>query len=304
MKAPLTGPRPRWILAGALLVLVAARLLGQSGWTVVPADAHRSGTFGNRALQESSGVAVSRRNPGVLWTFNDSGNPPYLFAVDTLGRDHATFQVTGARNTDWEAMSLAPCGWLSCLYLADTGDNFERRPSVRLYRLPEPAPRGGPPLGATARAETLDVRYPDRARDVEAMFVDPEGNAYLITKGLLSAVRLYRVPAAAWRSGRVVADSLGTLPIDSGEDLGRLVTDASLAPNGRDVVIRTYRELYFFRLDSGRLLPGPGHLACSLDGLEVQGEGVAWLDDRTLVLTSERGYGAAGTVSVARCPQR
>ena len=97
-------------VVGALLVLAAASLRGQSAWTEVPAEAHRTGMFRNRALRESSGVAVSREHPGILWTFNDSDNPPYLFATDTLGGDRGTFEVAGARNIDWEAMALAPCG--------------------------------------------------------------------------------------------------------------------------------------------------------------------------------------------------
>jgi hypothetical protein len=288
--------------------MAAVGVRAQSPWTEVVAEAHRSGGFRNRALQESSGVAVSRRTSGLLWTFNDSGNPPWLFATDTTGIDRGVFEVTGASNTDWEAMALAPCAPATCIYLADTGDNLERRPSVRLYRLPEPmpAPVAGPEPQATDRVQALDVRFPDGPRDVEAMFVDPGGDAYLISKGFLSPVRLYRVPAEAWPRGRVVAEALGPLPIDSGAGLSRLVTDAALAPDGRDVAIRTYGDIYFFRLSDGprRLEPGPGGRACSVRGLESQGEGVAWLDDSTLVLTSERGQGSEGTVSVARCGPR
>jgi hypothetical protein len=295
-----TGPV---LLAGALLAVTAASLLGQSVWTEVPADAHRTGTFRNGALRESSGVAVSREHPGILWTFNDSGNPPYLFATDTLGGDRGTFEVAGARNVDWEAMALVPCasGW--CVYLADTGDDLERRSSVRLYRFPEPTPgQRNERLRRTAAAQSLEVRYPDGGHDVEAMFVDHGGNVYLISKGFLSPVRLYRVPASAWRAGRAVADSLGPLPIDSGSGLGRLVTDAALAPDGREVALRTYQDIYFFGLDDrGRLNPTPGGRACSIKGLEPQGEGVAWLDDTNLVLTSERGPRPVGTVAVARC---
>jgi hypothetical protein len=303
-----TSPFAPWwpgFVAGVLLVLAAASLRGQSAWTEVPADAHRTGSFRNRALRESSGVAVSREHPGVLWTFNDSDNPPYLFATDTLGRDRGTFEVTGARNVDWEAMALAPCSSGSCVYLADTGDNLERRSFVRLYRFPEPTPgQGAGRLRRTAPAESIEVRYPDGGHDVEAMFVDRTGNIYLISKGFLSPVRLYRVPASAWATGKAVADSLGSLPIDSGSGLGRLVTDAALAPDGREVAVRTYHDIYFFRLDDhGRLVPAPGGRACSIAGLEPQGEGAAWLDDATLVLTSERGPRRAGTVSVARCPR-
>ena len=280
--------------------------MAQTGREARPADGHVTAIFQSPALRESSGVAVSRRQPGVLWTIDDSGNPPWLFATDTLGTDRGAFRVAGARNHDWEAITVGPCGPSDCLYIADTGDNFERRPSVRLYRVAEPdlrASRRAPPR--TALAMSVEVRYPDGPHDVESVLVDSAGDAYLVSKGLLGTVRLYRVPASAWRSGRVTADPLGALPIDAGRQLGRLVTDAALAPGGREVAIRTYREIFFFeRLPDGRLRPRSDRPVCSVAGLEVQGEGVAYLDAGTLVLTSEAGYGRPGTISVVRCPRR
>ena len=37
-------------------------------------------------LRESSGIAVSRTQPGVLWSHNDSGDAPTLYAIDLKGR--------------------------------------------------------------------------------------------------------------------------------------------------------------------------------------------------------------------------
>ncbi len=91
-------------------------------------ESRRTGTLRDRDLRESSGVAVSHRDPGVLWSINDSGNPATLFATDTLGRPLAAIAVTGAENVDWEAIAAGPCGTAgTCLYIADTGDNRERR---------------------------------------------------------------------------------------------------------------------------------------------------------------------------------
>src|SRR2546428_7078065 len=39
------------------------------------------GTFQSPRLVESSGVAVSHAYRGVLWTHNDSGDGPYLYAT-------------------------------------------------------------------------------------------------------------------------------------------------------------------------------------------------------------------------------
>ncbi len=296
--------RVRWLgaLTGLALALALLReSAAQSLWTVVPLqDGRRTGTFQNPQLNESSGVIHSRSQRGVLWSFDDSGGPVRIFATDTAGRDLGSFPVRGARNIDWEAISSGPCGAVQCLYLADTGDNNESRESVEIYRLPEPSLQPSADRRAI-RAERLRVRYPDRPRDVEALFVDGQGNMHLISKGRSDGFVHYRIPASSWSRHSVVAESLGTLPIERHGGLEELVTDAGLFPGGRRVAVRTYQSVYLFDLaEDGSLRPEG--LACTIGGLELQGEGVAWLDQATLVLTSEGLLGLPGTISVGRCP--
>src|SRR5207245_3442426 len=98
-------------------------------------------TFHSPRLVESSGVAVSHAYPGVLWTHNDSGDGPYLYATDLRGTDRGALLVPGAQAIDWEDIALGPCpiSFLpkadACLYLAATGDHFELAPFVRLSAL-------------------------------------------------------------------------------------------------------------------------------------------------------------------------
>jgi hypothetical protein len=256
-------------------------------------EPRRTGVF--RHVDESSGVTASRRYPGILWTLNDSGNQALIFATDTLGRDHGVFTVTGAENRDWEAIALGPCGTGDCLYIADTGDNARSRKRVTIYRVAEPVI----PARAqqTRRAEALEIRYPRGGRDVEAAFVDPTGAVYLIGKGTPSA---YRIPPEAWRAGReVTAKEMKRLPIDAGS-LGSQVTDAALAPSGNVVAVRTYLAIYLFVLTAqGSLVPTG--VACDAAGLQLQGEGITWLGDRVLVLTSEGGFGTRGTIVLLEC---
>jgi hypothetical protein len=291
-----------------ILAALVTPLAAQTPWaSSQPREAHRTGTFANRIIGESSGVAASRRYAGVLWTHNDSGNDALLFATDTLGRDLGTFRLRGASNGDWEDISLGPCagGERTCLYIADTGDNRERRKTVGIWRVPEPNPAAAGPgrTGTTLQAELLAFRYPDGPHDVEAMWVDPSGDVHLATKGRSNGILHFRLPAARWGKGRVAtADPLGSLPIDADRRSDRLVTGAALSPDGRRVVVRTYGEAYFFdRARDGSIAPPARRLVCNLSGLELQGEGVAWLDAERLVLTSERAFLRAGTITVVRC---
>jgi hypothetical protein len=73
------------------------------------------------ALPEASGLALSARTPGVLWSMNDSG-VPMVFPLDAMGRVLGRVRITGADINNWEDVSVAPCGGKSCLYIADFGN--------------------------------------------------------------------------------------------------------------------------------------------------------------------------------------
>lgn len=272
-------------------------LLSDEPWTPrAPQAVRQTGQLADPRLTESSGVAASRAHPGILWTHNDAGHPAVLFATDTLGAALGRWQVAGARSVDWEDIAIGPCPGGECLYVGDVGDNQESRPRVMIYRFAEPNPASGG--GVITRVDTLSIRYADRPRDVEAMFVDPDGTLWLISKGRSTGILVYRVPAVAWEQGGAVVEVTDTLPILHHLPSGRLVTGAAIARDGQRVVVRTYRDLFLFLLDDGRLVPAPPPNRCEILGLEPQGEAVDWWDDSTLVLTSE---GRRGPIHLLQC---
>jgi hypothetical protein len=290
-----------------LLGLAATPAPGQTRWKVEPPVSGRvTGSFADGRVDESSGAAPSRRMPGVFWTHNDSGDGPLIYASDTSGAALGAFRVAGARNRDWEDIALGPCGaQSSCLYLADTGDNREKQKTVAIYRLPEPSLPAKHPLRIedTRPAESLRIRYPDGPHDVEAMWVAPNGDMHLVTKGRSGPIKHYRVAATAWASEETVTAELIErlpIPLSSTEDY---VTGAGLSPDGRTVAIRSYSRVYFFFPSPNGHLETPGDpLACDVRRLGPQGEGIGWLDRRRVVLTSERNLLPAGTIALAECP--
>lgn len=280
-------------------------------------------TFQSPRLVESSGVAVSHAYPGVLWTHNDSGDGPYLYATDLRGTNRGALLVPGAEAIDWEDMSLGPCPVAfplqprpprvnaeTCIYMADTGDNLEFRPFVTIYAIPEPAPpeRAGDTLGTTRAPAVLRLRYPDGAHDVEAVYVSPRDTAvYLVSKGYKrgSAIRLYRVDRRHWSArdtttAVTVARLVQTLDIRPNPEAGRVVTAGAVRSDGRLVALRTYSEIYLFYPGvGGRLLPARER-PCNIAGLEVGGEAIDFLNDTTFVLTSEAGS-RPGTIDTVIC---
>src|SRR5690606_37719118 len=64
------------------------------------------GELDNDAIDEASGLVASHRYPGFLYAHNDSGGDPAVFMIDTLGHYHATIQLEGAENKDWEDIAI------------------------------------------------------------------------------------------------------------------------------------------------------------------------------------------------------
>lgn len=296
----LPPPRPLPLVA-ALTLAIAPPGAAQLG-RVTRLDS--TGTFQTPGLTESSGVAVSRQHHGLLWTHNDSGNEPLLYATDLTGADLGAYRIRRVEPRDWEDIALGPCPErdADCLYIADTGDNRERRRRVVIYILPEPDPpprRSGRPPRVTARG--LTVTFPDRPHDVEALAVSPNGEILLITKGRSGPVVVFQIPREAVRKAAVTPQPVDTLALVPQQALGRLVTGAAFSPSGERLVVRTYTQLMLYRLDqAGRLEPDGA--PCWLGPREPQGEGVDFLDEETMVLTSEKRLGRPGMIGRVRCP--
>lgn len=239
-------------------------------------------------IVESSGLAPGLRTPDVLWTHNDSGNPPLLFALDGNGGTAGTLRVRGVPNVDWEALASLRSGGTAWLAVGDIGDNAVSRDRVEIDLVPEPA-RPGDPAAVPVSCRLL-LRYPDGPADAEVLLADPRsGRLYLVTKTLLGA-RLYAVPASAWpgaEGGPVIVQA--TLEAVA-EVPTALATDGAFLPDGR-IVLRNYSAVEVFPgLDGvrdGRLeplvrLPAPA---------QPQGESLAVVDGGRAVLLGSEGSG-------------
>jgi hypothetical protein len=84
--------------------------------------------------------------------------------------------------------------------------------------------------------------------------------------------------------------------------MGRLVTGAAVRADGGLVAIRTYAEIYFFSLGPGGWLSPANRPVCSIEELDRPGEGIAFREDSSIVLTSEANLLGAGSIHTVRCP--
>jgi len=241
-------------------------------------------------IDECSGLAASRRNRGLYWVNNDSGDRQRLYAIDLHGTFKARMWVDGAHAHDWEdvAMGPGPSPGSSYIYVADTGDNHRGRSTVQLYRILEPEVQPGqdPNADIHAGSQSFSIRYPDGAHDCEAMFIDQgpaaerrgtSGRVYLITKGD------GQNRDARWRGGDVYWVDLPSEPASltfthAGHVPIAWVTGADMSPSGSFIVIRTYGELLMWpRADGSSVEQSLTGTSCTVNRKdEKQGEAVAF----------------------------
>jgi hypothetical protein len=235
-------------------------------------------------LKEASGLAISRRNPGILWAHNDGG-AAVLFALDTLGRVRARVRIQDIDNDDWEDIAVGSCGNGTCLYIGAIGDNLQGRTDRAVHIIPEPAI-----TDATARpVRSLRYRFPEQAHDTEALFV-VDDRVYLITKGRSGPITVYALPTAE-AGARVTLRPLQSLT-DGLVQLPDMVTAAAAAPDGKHVLVRTYSSLQLYSFENEQLAPLSDRSGYDLQTLkEFQGEGADIDANGVVYLISEKGLG-------------
>ncbi|WP_439676810.1 putative Ig domain-containing protein [Embleya sp. MST-111070] len=205
---------------------------------ITPAHAadppHIQCTLADARIGESSGLAPSSRHPGIAYTLNDSGNAPDVFAIDSnTCRTVAVLHVSGATNTDWEAISVGTDdAGNSAIFAADIGNNFSTRTQVTLYRIAEPATLAD----ATVPATSFPLRFADGAHDAETALIDPRDNRLYVASKLFGAPgSLYQAPP------RLRSDQVNELTrIGPAPDTA---TDGAFAPDGRSFAIRNYSDI-------------------------------------------------------------
>ena len=191
-------------------------------------------------------------------------------------------RVQGATSVDWEDIEAAGCDNVSCLYLGDIGDNEAERGFVSIFRVTEPLPgQGDVPV-----SDAVHARFPDGARDAEALFV-LGSEIFLVNKGRREDIALYLVPSDRTPGDTVVMQRVRRL-FDEPENDHDRVTAASSSPDGRWVAIRTYRQLHFY--PAGALVGGLEVEPVTVDLrplAQSQGEGVSVSDGGIVWLSSE-----------------
>jgi len=264
------------------LVAGMARDVSGSGMANCPTfmDGTQLGTVESSLLKEISGVVASRKNADVLWVHNDSGDSARIYAMSIQGRHLGVYNLVGANAVDWEDIAIGPgpVEGQDYIYVGDIGDNALKRSSVTVYRVAEPqvSATKEPVTVNLADVAALPMRYPGPAvYDCETLLVDPvSGDIFLVTKDRAGegVAHVFRNPAPHTAGVTVTLQLVKDIPLPA------QVTGGDVSPSGDGVLLRLYRQAYYWPRAMGTDLweafsgpPCPVPLA-----VEPQGEAIAF----------------------------
>ena len=257
-------------------------------------------TWDDERLDEVSAMAVSRRDPRLLWVMEDSGNGPWLTALTlptaTGGRceSKARVKILGISARDIEAMAVGvDAEGRDVVWIADIGDNNAVHDNARIDAIAEPRnPTGTLSVDPLI---TLRFKYFGGPRDAESIIADPKAaRLWVVSKQLVGGdvFALPEIGTRGWRSGA------GDLPVVKAvAEVGGLTTDAAAAPDSSATAIRDYGAVSIFQ---GLPTPeGLGRPVATLDlPLQTQGEAITWNADASALLVASERENAVWTVPI------
>lgn len=235
------------------------------------------GHLNRKRVSESSGLETAGPE-GDLWTHADGGNTANLYRVTAQGDLLQTLELAPLQNIDWEDLAQDE---EQRLYVGDFGNNQNKRRNLCIYRLSGPG---------YAHIDTISFSYPDQQQfpprkpqrnfDCEAFYYYQD-SLYLFTKnrGQSRYVKQYVLPA---RPG------LHTARLQDSIQLNTWVTAADISPDGRQVVLLGYGQVYLFERLPGRRL-FDGLKSCLPIPTSGQAEAVVFTSNSNFIFSNEKG---------------
>ncbi len=246
-------------------------------------------------LHETSGLAFDNN---ILWTLNDSGNEAAIFSLSRTGKLLKSVDISNAKNVDWESIAIDD----NYLYISDTGNNFNTREKLVIYRVPIPSP-----ITNSINAEVIELQYADRKSgnprahnfDAEAL-TTYKSELWLFTKNRDDQqTNLYRFPK---KPGSYTVKKAQTLPLNS------LVTGADINVNTGELALVSYSDKgskhgvkVWFAPTSDSGVGWSKHKVLTLKSVD-QWEAITWIDHNKLMLTHEKSRVNSARLAILKTP--
>lgn len=238
-------------------------------------------------ISESSGLLVTSINE--IWSHNDKGGTPQLYAFDKQGTLLNTLTITNATNVDWEDLTQDKNG---NVYISDSGNNENDRENLRIYKI------GNLSINqTTVEAEIINFslegqqNFPpaddNLSYDVEALIATGD-SLYLFTRDrtnpFLGETNLYVLPQLA---GNHIAQFRGNFKTNSVEKRGG-IRGAAISPDESRVALLSKTDVWVFTDFTNNDFFNGTVIIKNLPS-ETQKEGIDFYDNCHVYISDERG---------------
>lgn len=275
-----------WLLCFIVLFFIIKSGYGQN-YTV---GRHALGKLRDGKLQELSGLKQSILHSNMFWVHNDSGDSSRIFLIDNEAQLKGEYMLAGVDAKDVEDIAIFQHDGKSFVVLADIGDNRAVRSEIMLYVFAEPEWNAGQSAYTIPRQaiRTIRLKYADKPRDAEAIFVDPiDGRGYLIAKRDFH-VGVYPVDLHAKKVDEAqLLKQLVQLPLT-------FITAADISADGRFLLLKNLTGVFLWERqndESMRQLFTRAYIQLPY-APEPQGEAICFGTENSIFYTiSERPFG-------------
>lgn len=240
----------------------------------------------HKKVEETSGLMIYG---GGLWTFNDSGGKPELYRIDKSNcKIIQKVVVTNGENNDWEDITHDK----THIYIGDFGNNLGNRKDLKIYKVLKNDISYSKKIKVSA--ELIEFSYNDqktfevnnRSNDFDCESMISYGDSLILfSKNWVDGkTRMYKLPKTP---GSYQLDPLDYYDVDG------LVTGADLNSETKELLLIGYKDhipfIYFFSEFNGQNFEEGKVYRINFARLkDSQTEGVVWLDNNTIILSTEK----------------
>jgi hypothetical protein len=247
------------------------------------------GKVTSAAITEISGMVPYNFKKGYFWVHNDSGDGANVYLIDSTALLKVRVEIEGVKALDIEDISRFKVGEENFLILADIGNNRRNREVLSLYVIEEPQIDFNDKLTSlkVPLHREIKLKYADKRRDAEALFVDPLDNQiYILSKRDLEST-VFTFPLQTNKSEVHILQPKLALPFT-------FTTAADISADGKYIVAKNLTAVYIWERNNSdsileTLKQAPRNISYTI---EPQGEAICFdLHNRYLYTISERPFG-------------
>jgi hypothetical protein len=207
-----------------------------------------SGLVSNDAILDASAMATSRLQDSLVWVCNGHSDHSRIHALNTHGKEIATYYLNKTFQRNWEDMASGPGPdpTKTYLYVGDIGDNDSQWATKTIYRFVEPYAilKGDSVIDTIKELDKLVFVYPDTFHNAEAFMVDPLTRDYYVITKHAQHGRVYRARYPQPTASIDTLEYLDSIPYG-------MITAADISASGAEILLKNYGRIYYWKREPG-----------------------------------------------------